>query len=64
MVRDHDHGNVQSLQPHPKAISWKFKNPLYLGLSFQMQCKVKTNIIEVPTYYNGAYIYIYIYIYI
>jgi hypothetical protein len=52
---------LKAFKPHSKAISWKFKNHLYLGLSSQMQCKVKTNIIEVPKYYNGAYIYIYIY---
>jgi hypothetical protein len=54
---------LRAFKPHPKAISWEFKNHLYLGLSFQMQCKVKKNIIEVPTYYDGAYIYTYIYIY-
>jgi len=60
--KDCDHGNVESKNTskgHPHG------NHLFVGLGSQVYCKVKTDFIEVQTYYNRAkIIYIYIYIYI
>jgi hypothetical protein len=49
MMRDHDHGNVESSQNIIKG-PWTFKNHFCVGPCCQVLSKMKTNFIEVTTY--------------
>jgi hypothetical protein len=54
MVKDHNHGNVESPQNTSKSYPMKIQNHLCMGLVCHVQYKMKIDFIDIPTYYNIA----------
>jgi hypothetical protein len=54
MVKDHNHGNVESPQNTSKSHPMKIQNHLCMGLVCHVQYKMKIDFIDIPTYYNIA----------